>query len=743
MSISGPQSGIRFSGLASGIDVESIINQLVSLEQAPIQRLRAQSAQIQARQTIFGQFKSSLQAFNTAASSLSIPAAFSLNQASVSDDTLLGVSVTDSAVPGTYAVNVTQMAKAHKLTSAAQTNTTTALGYAGEFLVNGKKVSVTAEDTLSTIAGKVNALGVGVSANVIDGGAGQAYLVFGATKTGKANEVRVTDVTGGIAHGLGLINNLKSIRDLSGTVASSASFTSSSATLANMTGSSVSGNLTLGTDVIAFDTATDSIQTLADKINATGNHSASVVTEKVDGSDVFRLKLDSSAWPANYADPGNLLGILGVTKDGISNEVTAATDALLTVDGVSLSSASNTLSNVVGGMTLTLKKEGSSSVQVSQDNSAIKKKFTDFQKAFNDIIGFIRSNTQLDPETYQTGALFGDQSVTQVESTLNTMLFDNLGTGAFKTLADIGFSLDDQGKLKLDETKLDSAIANKLPDLKSLMVASGSSINPSIKFVSGGSLSVASGPGGYAIDITQAATKGTVSANTAFTTNSSVAETLTFDGSLFGSGPVNLFVPTGSSLTSLIDLINKDSRLKDLVVASNDGGKLKVESKRFGTAGNFSIVSDQAEAADNSGIGTGGGVAVAGLDVAGTINGEAATGSGQFLLGKSGNKTTDGLQIQYTGTTTGSVGTLVYNRGVAAMANYRVNSFTDSVNGLLTSVDKTYTDQIQDIDDRISSLQKLISLREESLRSKFLAMEQAMSAAQAQGAQLSAMLRSG
>lgn len=740
MSVGGPSSGIRFSGLSSGIDVESIVNQLISLERLPIQRLQAQSAKIQARQTIFGQFKSALQAFNSAASSLSIPAAFSLNSASVSDETLIGASVTDAAVPGSYSVNVTQLAKAHKLTSAAQTNTTDALGLAGSFLVNGKKVDITADDTLSTIASKVNGLNIGVAANVINGGTGQAYLVLGAGKTGKANEIRVTDITGGVGQGLGLITGAKSIRDLSGTVAKSANFTSGSATLSTLTGASVTGNLTLGTDVIAYDTSTDTLQSLADKINATGNHTATVVTEKVDGVDVFRLNVNSASWPAGYSDPGNLLGVLGITKNAFANEVTAAQDAKLKVDGVDLTSGSNTLSNIVGGMTMTLKKEGTSTIQVNQDNSAIKKKFTDFQKAFNEVVGFIRSNTSFDSETYQTGALFGDQSVSQVESTLNTMLFDNLGTGSLRTLADVGFSLDDQGKLTLDESKLDSAIANKLPDLKALMVSTGSSVNPEIRYVSGGGKSVASGPGGYAVNITQAATKGSVSAKTAFSAPSTVSETITFGGALFAGGSVALQVPIGSTLSSLINQINSDSRLKDLVTASNDGGVLKLESKRFGSAGNFSAASDQADNSDNSGIGTDGGLVVAGLNVAGTINGEEATGSGQFLLGKAGNAKTDGLQIQYTGTATGNVGSIVYNRGVAAMSNYRVNSFTDAVNGLLTSVDKTFTDQIKDIDDRITSLNTLVSLHEDTIRKKFLAMEQAMSLSQSQGSQLAAML---
>src|SRR5690606_8061854 len=131
------------------------------------------------------------------------------------------------------------------------------------------------------------------------------------------------------------------------------------------------------------------------------------------------------------------------------------------------------------------------------------------------------------------------------------------------------------------------------------------------------------------------------------------------------------------------------------------------------------------------------------LDVAVTINGESATGNGQFLLGAEGNANTAGLQIQYNGSTTGVSGNFVFNRGLASLMSYRLNSFTDSVDGLLSATDKTLTDQITDIDDRIAAIQEQLELRESTLRAKFGAMEQAIAQLNAQGSQLSSMLNAG
>lgn len=743
MSINGPQSGIRFSGLSSGIDVESIVSRLVQLEQFPVQRLQAQQAQLSARQTIYGQFRSTLQSFNGAASALNTASAFQANKVSSGDSAIATATVTDAAVPGAYSLNITALAKADKLTSSAQASSSDALSLAGSFMVNGKAVNVVAGDSLTAVAAKINGLNTGVSANVINGGTGQAYLVLGGTKTGAENAMLLEDISGGVAQTLGLTTGSSALRSLAGTVATSAGFTNSTDTIGTLTGVTASGTFTLGSDSITFDMATDTLQTLADKINLTGNHSASLVTEKVDGVDVTRLKIDSASWPATYSDPSNALGILGVTRSGIANAVTTAGDASVQIDGVTLTSSKNQLSGVVGGMTLNLVKEGTTEITVSRDTGAIKDRIKGFQKAFNDVIGYIRDNSRFDSETFQSGALFGDSTAAQVESTLNSILFSSVGSGAVKTLADLGFGLDEQGKLDLNESRLDSAIANNLTDVRNLLMATGSSSNGEITYVSSGNKSVGSGAGGFGIDITQAATKATVTALNALSSPHSGGETLSFAGTLFGSSTIDFTVSAGTTLSTLVSQINSDSRLKDLVSASDVGGSLRIESKRFGTAGNFTVTSNLTEGADNSGLGTSGGTRVDGLNVEGTINGETATGNGQFLLGNSGNSTTEGLQIRYTGTSTGFVGTMVFNRGLSGLMSNRVSSFTDSVNGLLTTVDKTITDQVEDIGERIERLNSQIALREQTLRLRYAAMEQAIARSNSQGAQLGAILNSG
>lgn len=749
MSTNGPLSGISFSGLASGLDVESIVTQLMSIERVGITRLQAQQAQLMTRQTIYSQFRSQLNSLSSALSTLNIPQTFSPVKTSSSDETVATASGSSSAVAGTYSIEVLQLAQAHKSTSSAQANPTDPLGVSGSFVVNGKAVSVLATESMNEVASKINGLNAGVSASVLNGGEGNAFLVLTSNKTGAASAIQMADLSGGVLAGLGLVSGGSSVRDASAgvTTARSYSFSSETTALGTLMGGSGSGSITFGAgaSAVAIDFASDTLQSIAAKINAAGEAgvTASVVPTTNGGTTTYQLQISGADVPGTLADPNGLLGALGVLQQGYGNQLVAAQDSEVLIDNLTVTRPTNSVSDVVQGLSLTLAKVGTSTVTVTRDTEAVKSSIEQVQKSFNDVISYIRTNSQFDDETFASGPLFGDQTAAQVESALNEMLFTNLGTGSFKNLTDIGFSLDSDGKLTLDAAKLTAALDSDIDGVKNLMLATGTSANPALKYVSSGSKTVASGVGGYTVEITQPATVTTALSGTAKTTGNVAGEVLTFSGQLFGSTPVALSIQAGASLADIITQINNDSRLKSQVSASDDGGILRIDSKRYGSASAFSVVSNLGAAGDTSGVGTTGMSVTTGLDVAGTINGEAATGTGQFLLGNEGNATTAGLQIQYSGDTAGVVGSLAFNRGLASLMTYRLNSFTDGVDGMLTATDKSISDQIADIESRIASQEELLELREQTLRLKYAAMEEAIARLNSQGSQLSSFLSGG
>jgi flagellar hook-associated protein 2 len=126
--------------------------------------------------------------------------------------------------------------------------------------------------------------------------------------------------------------------------------------------------------------------------------------------------------------------------------------------------------------------------------------------------------------------------------------------------------------------------------------------------------------------------------------------------------------------------------------------------------------------------------------VAGTINGEPATGQGQFLTGNSGNPNTAGLQIRVMATTPGTYGAVVFTRGVADQVRQYAKSVTDIVSGDLTIATNTLQDQIKALDEQMQAIREEVSRREQMLRQQFARLERALSQMQSQSQRLAAMM---
>jgi flagellar hook-associated protein 2 len=751
MSIGGSLSGITFAGIGSGIDTESIISRLVQVESIPIRRLQAQQAQLTSRMGLMSQLRGQLSNLQSASNALNQSSAFQTVSASSSNTAVATVTASTGAVAGTYALAVSKLAQAHKVSSTAQTDSTSALGLTGSFVLNGKGVTLAATDTLSAIAQKINEAGAGVTASIINGGTGNTYLTISANSSGAAAAIQLANVSGSPIDSLGFISGAGSIREPITNGAASTGFSSSSTalgTLMNLTGLGATTATINGINV-NLDLSSMSLQDVANAINAAGTGATASVRSVTSGSTTtYKLDIIGASTPT-FADPDGTLGALGVLQDAFTTQLISAQDAEYSLDGVDFTSSANSITTVIPGVTFTLLKANettpeTSTLTLSQDNEAVKSKVKEFMNAYNGIVDFIKANSAFNKDTFEAGPLFGDPVARQVEQVLSDNVFSQVAglTTEFTNLTQIGFEFDENARLKLDESALDAALASSPTAVGNLFRSRGESTGAALQFVSSTDKTKPSGEGVYSVLITQIATKASYAAETAQTAPSTVAETLTFDGALFGNNEYELILSSGNDLAATISAINNDSKLKDLVVASNDGGRLLITSKRFGTSGNFTVVSDLAAAADNSGIGTSsGGTAVTGVDVAGTINGEAATGAGQFLTGASGNANTDGLQVQYLGTALGAVGDIRYTKGIGAVLAGIVSQYNDSVSGLLTANDQALQEQFDGLGQSITSLQARLEQKELDLRRRFSAMEEAISAMQSQQAQLGAMFQ--
>ena len=240
---------------------------------------------------------------------------------------------------------------------------------------------------------------------------------------------------------------------------------------------------------ITIDEGETSLAAIRDKINSAG---AGVTATLVTDATGTRLSLRSQATGSENAfrvsvaetnpdgDDAAGLSMLAYDASSASSPMarsTTAANAALTVNGISLSSASNTLSNVVDGLTLNLIKPtgGDVAVTVATDTASAKTAITDFVAAFNTLASFIRTQTAYNADSKTAGALQGDQSTLALQSQLRAVL--NEGSTASSTwsrLSDIGLTLKSDGTLETNATKLDNALGN-LPELKKLLSNDGSS----------------------------------------------------------------------------------------------------------------------------------------------------------------------------------------------------------------------------------------------------------------------------
>jgi flagellar hook-associated protein 2 len=499
---------------------------------------------------------------------------------------------------------------------------------------------------------------------------------------------------------------------------------------------------------VSLDLSTDSLQGVADKINsaATGA-TASVITTVTNGITKYSLQIKGPSSTPTFVDSGNTLSAIGVLQQAAGHELIQAQDAQFTVDNVALTSATNTIENVVAGTKITLLKAdattpSSATLALSNDAGAVGARVKGILGAFNQTLAFIKQNSQFDASTFASGPLFGDSTAQQFLSSIHSTLLSNVPglTGTYKNLVDIGFSLDTTGNLQVDDTKLQAAITADSAGVKKIFQNFGTATTGSLTYVSSTSDTKTSSIVPYDVNVTQVATRTRYIAATTKTGPNTTSEKLTFGGSMFSSGSVDVTIDVGSSMADIVNKINSDPRLKDLMIASDNGGKLQVDSTKYGKNGQFTLVSNQSPLATNSGVGFAAGTLTNGLDVVGTIAGQAATGVGQFLTGDKTNTVASGLQIQYTGVTTGVVGSMNFTSGLIGVLNNTLNIYTDFTNGRTVTGSKSLTNQANSIQTQIDAVNKRAGDRAVELRARFSIMEQKIQQLQSQGNQLSTLL---
>jgi len=161
---------------------------------------------------------------------------------------------------------------------------------------------------------------------------------------------------------------------------------------------------------------------------------------------------------------------------------TVAQDAKMTIDGIEVSSSSNTFTNVAG-LTLTAAKLGTSNVTVQNDSTKITEAVQAFVDAYNAVQSLIKSNSGYNSATNSGQAFTGDSAARSVLNSLGnarTTVPAELSGATLNTLSALGVTIQQTGQLKLDKDVLSSAISTSATDVVAALNAYGKSFNTEV-----------------------------------------------------------------------------------------------------------------------------------------------------------------------------------------------------------------------------------------------------------------------
>lgn len=268
-----------FAGIGSGFSYTDLVNQMIQVESAPATVMQGRIDKANAQISAFKSYSGLLSTLESAAKSLRDGSAFDGVMATVANANgasgrpVLSAIASAGAAPGSYAVQVLQTAQAEKLSGATFASGTAALNLAGDFVLNGKTISVAATDTLAAIRDKINtantgATPTGVSASIVTDATNAQRLVLTSTKTG-ATGIDLRDGAQGVAQQLGWIDSTESIKHATSAGAQSDNFASASASIASQLGLATAAGpqtVTIAGQTVSIDLGSDSLSSIATKL---------------------------------------------------------------------------------------------------------------------------------------------------------------------------------------------------------------------------------------------------------------------------------------------------------------------------------------------------------------------------------------------------------------------------------------------------------------------------------------------
>jgi flagellar hook-associated protein 2 len=717
-------------GLYSGLDTQSIIDSLATVQKRPMVLLQQRKTDRAGALTVYQSLTGQVLALQASANSVADGKAFQARSATVSDQSALLATAGTGAAVGTYQVQVERLAQASKLASRNDLASATAdLGFTGDILVNGHTISLKAGDSLNILRDSINQAGIGVSASILNISPTQNRLVLTSLQTGAAHAITLADANdSGFLQGLGLLGNTASLGHALTNGAASDSFSAATTPLSKVLELSAppQGSVQINGAAVDMNLGTDSLQDLATRITATvSGVQAQVTSQTANGKTTYRLEITSDSGTPTFTDDGGVLQALGLQTLAPKYELSKAQDARVYIDGQAIERSSNSIDDAVEGLSLDLLKADLSqtlTVDVEPNTQSAADALQKLVSSYNAVVDSINQGLTFDSDTKTGGAFFGDYSIVNIQSGLLDQTLNSAGitTSGLNMMSQIGLSTDANGKLQLDNSKLMEAMETDPQGVLGLLTTRGEASDAGVAYVESTAYTQDSGFTGFAVNITQAATRATAQ-SAVLADGIAQSETLTINDSY------NVTLQAGDSLQTAADRLNAIFSGNGLgLTATITDNRLQIQSNNYGSFYTLRIASSLADGAGGTNLGAaaaGTAQVYNGLDVQGTVGGTQyqAQGFGQWLTATTGPA--KGLKISVSDTATGDHGVVKVSKGlVSRLAGY-TTQITDTDDGALTRATTSLSDSIQSIQDEMDKMQKSVDAYIENLQLRFATSE--------------------
>lgn len=770
---------LSVSGLGSGIDWQSILEQLRTAEQAKITPLSNEATTNTRKISAWQSFSSLLSTLESASNVLKSSAGFDLfttslsSSSSVDASTLLSASASSSATKGTYQVVVTQKAQAEKLASSSFASKTAALGITGTILVNGKAVRVEADDTLQELAANINNLDSGdgathVTASIIRDTASSYRLVLTSGTEGASGISLQNGSTSDTLAALGFNGTGTVLRNRVSGGAQSDAFSSSSTAVETLLGNEdqdLSGTVTINGISVTIDLS-DSLETIRDTLNAAGL-SASIVstTEDVSETDTeltttYRLQIEGMT---GWTDENNVLQALGLIEGNREDSTGVCGSVANTSDGSTPISAETKITDIYGYLT----NSAGDKITISgtaHDGTAVAA--TDLAIDGNTTVGDLLSGIE---------SLFGNVTAT-LGPDGKIQVIDN-ETGTSQLSVDLDATITDPNGGVLDFGSFGAVGAVRKYVLQQgldaaftvdgmSMTSSGNTVTNAIEGVT---LNLLGADANTAVtvdigrDVQGIEDKVNEMLSAYNNVISYVNSQMSYDvdsgttgGALFGD---NTLKSIKRQLQSLMMGAIGSSSIKymtDIGISAKRDGTLSLDTETFEDvlASNFDDVvklfADTGTCSDSSfqylycGRSTTAGTYALGVsevseNVTGQIDGLDATCSGNILKLTDSSSNANGLAVRYTGTTAPASATVTFTRGFASLLENLTYQLTDSIDGTVTLQADSLETRNETLNGRISDMEELIDRKMTLMEQQFQSLEVAITQMQSLASYLSSL----